>query len=71
MKKEYFTDSKEHLIKTVWFPVRWLSKLPEYRPKHTLIRFNNMHQYAGIYLLQNYSTCFGIHRTHRLEYIQL
>ena len=24
-----------------------------------LIRFNKMQQYAGIYLLQNHSTCFG------------
>ena len=24
-----------------------------------LIRSNNMQQHAGIYLLQNYSTCFG------------
>ena len=26
---------------------------------HTLIRSNKMQQYAGIYLLQIYSTCFG------------
>ena len=25
----------------------------------TLIRSNKMQQHAGIYLLQNYSTCFG------------
>jgi len=24
-----------------------------------LIRSNEMQQYAGVYLLQNYSTCFG------------
>ena len=24
-----------------------------------LIRYNEMQQYAGVYLLQNYSTCFG------------
>ena len=24
-----------------------------------LIRYNKMQQYAGIYLLQNHSTCFG------------
>jgi len=24
-----------------------------------LIRFNEIQQYAGVYLLQNYSTCFG------------
>ena len=30
-----------------------------------------MQQYAGIYLLQNYSTCFGCHRTHHQEYIKL
>jgi len=36
-----------------------------------LIKSNNMQQYAGIYLLQNYSTCFvclshpssGVHKT--------
>ena len=27
--------------------------------KYILIRSNKMQQYAGIYLLQNYSTCFG------------
>ena len=26
---------------------------------YILIRSNKMQQYAGIYLLQNYSTCFG------------
>ena len=30
-----------------------------------------MQQYAGIYLLQYYSTCFGCHRTHHQEYIKL
>jgi len=30
-----------------------------------------MQQYAGIYLLQNYSTCFGCHLTHHQEYIKL
>jgi len=34
VKKEYFTDSEGPPIKTVWYPVRWLSKLHEYRPKH-------------------------------------
>ena len=24
-----------------------------------LIRYNAMQQYAGVYLMQNYSTCFG------------
>ena len=28
-------------------------------PVSILIRSNKMQQYAGIYLLQNYSTCFG------------
>ena len=27
--------------------------------KCILIRSNEMQQYAGVYLLQNYSTCFG------------
>ena len=27
--------------------------------RHILIRSNEMQQYAGVYLLQNYSTCFG------------
>ena len=27
--------------------------------KNILIRSNKMQQYAGIYLLQNHSTCFG------------
>ena len=29
------------------------------RRKSILIRSNKMQQYAGIYLLQNHSTCFG------------
>ena len=29
------------------------------RDVNILIRFNEMQQYAGVYLLQNYSTCFG------------
>jgi hypothetical protein len=36
-----------------------------------LIRSNEMEQYAGVYLLQNYSTCFGVYRTHHQEYIKL
>jgi len=27
-----------------------------------------MKQYADIYLLQSYSTCFGFHSTHHQEY---
>jgi len=30
-----------------------------------------MQQYAGIYLLQNYSTCLGVYRTNDQEYIKL
>jgi len=30
-----------------------------------------MQQYADIYLLQNYSTCFGCHSTHHQEYQKL
>jgi len=30
-----------------------------------------MQQYAGIYLLQSYSTCFGCHSTHHQEYQKL
>ena len=30
-----------------------------------------MQQYAGIYVLQNYSTRFGRHRTNHQEYIKL
>ena len=30
-----------------------------------------MQQYADIYLLQNYSTCFGCHSTHHQEYLKL
>ena len=36
-----------------------------------LIRSNEMQQYAGVYLLQNYSTCFGVYRTHHQDYIKL
>ena len=34
-------------------------------PAQYLVR---MQQYADIYLLQNYSTCFGFHSTHHQEY---
>ena len=27
--------------------------------RNILVRYNEMQQYAGVYLLQNYSTCFG------------
>jgi len=30
-----------------------------------------MQQYAGIYLLQSHSTCFGRHITHHQEYYKL
>jgi len=30
-----------------------------------------MQQYADIYSLQNYSTCFGCHSTHHQEYQKL
>ena len=30
-----------------------------------------MQQYVGIYLLQNYSTGLGLHRTHHQEYMKL
>ena len=37
-----------------------------------LIRFNKMHQYSGIYLLQNLSLhASGVQRTHHQEYIKL
>ena len=36
-----------------------------------LIRSNKMQQYAGMYLLQNHSTCFGVYGTHHQEYIKL
>jgi len=29
-----------------------------------------MQQYADIYLLQSYSSCFGCHSTHHQEYIK-
>ena len=32
------------------------------------IKIQQMQQYAYIYLLQNYSTCFGCHSTHHQEY---
>ena len=40
-------------------------------PNSILIRSNKMQQYAGIYLLQNYSHVSGVHRTHYQEYIKL
>jgi len=32
------------------------------------IKIQQMQQYADIYLVQNYSTCFGCHSTHHQEY---
>jgi len=32
------------------------------------IKTQEMQQYADIYLLQSYSTCFGCHSTHHQEY---
>ena len=31
-------------------------------------KIQQMQQYADIYSLQNYSTCFGCHTTHHQEY---
>jgi len=31
-------------------------------------KFNQMQQYADIYLLQSYSICFGCHSTHHQAY---
>jgi len=33
-----------------------------------LIKVQQTQQYADIYSLQNYSTCFGCHNTHHHEY---
>ena len=38
---------------------------------YILIRSNKTQQYAGIYWLQIYSTCLGVHRTHHQEYMKL
>ena len=47
-----------------WYRSRYQgNNLPSAWPK--------MQQYADIYLLQNYSTCFGCHRNHHQEYIKL
>ena len=35
------------------------------------VKIQQMQQYAGIYSLQNYSTCFGCHSTHHQEYQKL
>ena len=57
----------------VVLPVKWLvllprnllllfsgeKNLPDYTVSYILISSNEMQQYAGVYLLQNYSTCFG------------
>jgi len=32
-----------------------------------LVKIQQMQQYADIYLLQSYSTCFGCHSTHHQE----
>ena len=41
-------------------------------PRYVLIRSNEMQQYAGFYLLQNYSVhVSGVYRTHHQEYIKL
>ena len=45
------------------------AKIREYI--NILIRSNKMQLYAGIYLSQNYFTCFGCHRTHHQEHIKL
>ena len=35
------------------------------------IKIQQMQQYADIYSLQNYPTCFGCHSTHHQEYQKL
>ena len=41
------------------------------RRNSVLIRSNKMQLYAGIYLPQNYSICYGCNRTHHQEHIKL
>ena len=59
---------KANLVTLVTGKVNYFAKNPggaqhvrRYTVKwtHILIRSNKMQQYAGIYLLQIYSTCFG------------
>ena len=46
----------ELILRTVIFNIY---KFHMKHPHYLLIRSNKMQQYAGIYLLQNHSTCFG------------
>ena len=46
--------------------------LPLYTTLNSMwIKIQQMQQYADIYSLQNYSTCFGCHSTHHQEYQKL
>jgi len=66
------------LVRDVVVRGLWRSAWPVARPpkpgqcESILIWYNKMQQYAGIYLLQNYSLrVSGVHRTHHQENIKL
>ena len=58
------------LNKSDWYLFALQEHVWQKQCTHIFIRSNKMQQYAGIYLLQNYSTYFGRHRTHHQEYIK-
>ena len=61
--REFFTSQrncKTGFLRAYW-PVRYIYIYihDSVHRDSILIRSNEMQQYAGVYLLQNYSTCFG------------
>ena len=54
----HFEDLKSHWLKNI-VPQDRRNIRTEGLLADILIRSNEMQQYAGVYLLQNYSTCFG------------
>jgi len=66
----YCEHQKKKLLS--WKNHQWI--LPSATSVHSTssvpmrIKIHQMQQYADIYLLQNYSTCFGCHSTHHQEY---
>ena len=57
-----------NMVSSSWW---WAYKCPKHVEQiiSTMwIQIQQMQQYADIYLLQSYSTCFGCHSTHHQEY---
>ena len=64
---EFYAVLTGKYLSIFWSDVLSLSTWPNIKVP-VWIKIQQMQQYADIYSLQNYSTCFGCHNTHQQEY---